>query len=324
MRCGKSVVAGLLCITLLLDYVSAESGSTSQCIISPTECTCSEQVASGTCTRPASSETTCLQGDCTESFRCDCWGFEKCSISSCKNYTPVANAIPSRNVEFQCKLETTGSQCRRVVDYMDSVESAENARDAVVVYVEVVVVEEREIAIELAKAMNYKIQVLDAFHALDRHYEALTEAEIKAVTDDAEVVMGTVEEVAIDLAQVVAESKGAYGNMVETTRYMRAATASERIATAKEEEEAALQAQAAATNSTCATCEALRQEVTEARAERRRRSKLAAESAKKARDAKKKCKSARRKAHEKQVAAESAKERCIAKSNAALARIAAL
>lgn len=190
--------AGALLCALVLSLASAQDAA-SHCLLSPVECTCSQQPASGTCTRPASSQTKCLQGDCTESFRCDCWGFEKCSISACGKFVPVGNASLSREVEFQCKSEADGSQCRRFIDYMDTVEGAGNARDSAVVLVDEAVVDEREVAIEMAAAMNYKLSVLGAVRALDRHNENVTDAEITTVSNDANVVIASVEGIMVGM-----------------------------------------------------------------------------------------------------------------------------
>lgn len=262
-----------------------------------------------------------MQAECNESFRCDCWGFEVCSIDSCGKYVPTHGAVLSSDITFQCELDASGSKCRNPSDYMDNIEGAENARDSAVVFVDEAVVDEREVAIELAASMNYKMTALDAIRSLDRHNENITDGEINAVSEDAELVAVTVQEIMIDLAEVVQESKIAYDSMVETKIAMRAAKTAEEAAKVLEEEISGLEAQALASSVPCATCATLSVEVERLRTERRKRAKAAGASAKKARDARKKTRRGRRSAQEKQEAAAAAKENCVAKARQVITRL---
>lgn len=288
--------------------------------MSSSECTCSEQPATGTCTRLVGKDT-CLQGECLESFRCDCWGFEKCSISTCGKHVPISGSVLSTDIPFQCTLEADGSQCRNPTGYMDTTEGAENARDAAVSFVDEAVVDEREVAIELAAAMNHKMSVLEAIRALDHHYENVTDGEIRAISEDAELVAVTVQEIMIDLAEVAQESKVAYDHMADTKAAMRAAKVAAEASRVLDAERSDLEAQSMDSSTPCANCDALKNESERLDEVRRQESKDAGESAKKARDARKKTRRARRSAQEKQEAAAAAKDNCEEKVRRVLARL---
>lgn len=319
-----NVATGVLLLACLISGTFAEDVLRgSQCIISNSECTCSEQPATGTCTRQVGKDT-CLQGECLESFRCDCWGFEKCSITTCGKHVPISSANLSTDIAFQCKLEADGSQCRNPTGYMDTSEGAENARDASVAFVDEAVVDEREVAIELAAAMNYKMTVLEAIRSLDHHYENVTDDEIRAISEDAELVAVAVQEIMIDLAEVSQESKVAYDHMADTKAAMRAAKVAEEASKAVEAKRSALEAESLASSTPCTLCEELKREAERLNEVRRQEAKDAGKSAKKARDARKRTRRGRRSAQEKNEATAAAKHNCEEKVRRVLARLQAL
>jgi hypothetical protein len=308
----------------MLVAVSVSAATTmprSECILGPRECTCSKQPPSGLCTRP-SADGKCLQGACTkESYRCDCWGFEKCAISTCGQHRPDTSAIPSADVEFRCTYVADAGQCRNVAGFMDSVESSDNARDSSIVFVDESVVEEREIINELATTLNYKLQVLDAMRAVDRRGDLVTEADLADVTAEAETVVTAVHGMMEDLHVAVNESREAFEAMKEAKLHRRGAHKKEKLAEVEEAKEREAKETADAAHAECATCAALKAQIREIRGERRHLAQLAGTWAAKARGNKEVCKAKREAAQVKQLTAEEAKTRCIAKSTAVLQRL---
>lgn len=132
------------------------------CVMSSTECTCAQSPAAGECTRPTDKKN-CLQGDCAPSHRCDCFGYELCSINNCGNWSPAVNAILSRTAEFQCKYDAAGSKCRSATVFMDTLDAADNSKAASTKYVDDIAVDEVEMAADLKEALLFKVQTLDAF-----------------------------------------------------------------------------------------------------------------------------------------------------------------
>lgn len=96
-----------------------------QCLLTETSCQCSSTVPSGTCLK-SQGDGTCLLGRCDEGHKCDCFGYQKCSIKKCGKHIPVGGTR-SETVPFQCKMEPDAGTCTEHVDFMETVSAAKNA-----------------------------------------------------------------------------------------------------------------------------------------------------------------------------------------------------
>lgn len=118
------------CVIKRLTIVSAQ-----ECILSNTECTCAEQGLSGPCVSPVAASTDmCSGGDCDTSYKCDCLGYEKCTISKCGKWSPADNALISRTTNFQCSYEPGISMCQTQTGLMLGPNAAQNAEQAAIAY----------------------------------------------------------------------------------------------------------------------------------------------------------------------------------------------
>lgn len=131
------------------------------CAMTPSQCTCAQSPSTGACTRPTDGGK-CLQGDCAPPHKCDCFGYELCSIDTCGKWLPTVNAIMSRTAEFQCRHEKGGAKCRKATGVSDTLDSADSAKAAFTKHVDDIAVDEAELAADLKESITFKIQTLRA------------------------------------------------------------------------------------------------------------------------------------------------------------------
>lgn len=172
----------------------------SSCVLSSTECTCSEHTGSGVCTYPTGGGK-CLDGECSDSMRCDCFGFELCAISTCGKWDFTPPAVRSVTNEFQCTYVADGSHCRTSTDFVGTVEGSTNARDAAVVFVDESIVDEREVGVCVSASLSYKEEALDMLRNLqavsETKKEELTEEELAEVQAEADLTVVAVKEITV-------------------------------------------------------------------------------------------------------------------------------
>ena len=96
------------------------------CVITNTSCPCAIRSSSGMCMRHQGGNQ-CLMGECSEGYKCDCLGFEVCSISTCAKYTTVENAIPSEENLFQCHLTPEAGTCIDFESFQDTIAAVDSS-----------------------------------------------------------------------------------------------------------------------------------------------------------------------------------------------------
>lgn len=119
------------CVTKEL---TAASSPESGCILTSTECTCAEQSWTGPCSNPTASTGMCSGGDCNTSYKCDCLGYEKCTIGKCGRWKPADSAVISHTSNFHCTYEPSSSICRTPIGLMEVPIAADNAEHAAIAY----------------------------------------------------------------------------------------------------------------------------------------------------------------------------------------------
>lgn len=70
----------------------------------------------------------CLMSTCNEGYKCDCLGYEQCSISSCSKYTTLAGVIPSSVTQFSCQSVQGIATCLNVTGLRNGTNAAEAAK----------------------------------------------------------------------------------------------------------------------------------------------------------------------------------------------------
>lgn len=73
------------------------------------------------------SDESCLLGSCNEGYRCDCFGFELCEITTCSKYASSAGSIPSDSIPFACHLKPNAATCTTVSSILDTTTAAQYA-----------------------------------------------------------------------------------------------------------------------------------------------------------------------------------------------------
>lgn len=298
---------------------------TSSCVLSSTECTCSEHPASGVCTSKTSSGK-CIDGECQPSMRCDCFGFEKCAISTCGKWEAVPPAVRSLTKEFQCQYNPNGTNCRTVTDLADTVEGSKNAQDATVVFVDEAIVDEREVGISLATCVNYKVEALSVLRNVqtvaDTKEENLLPEELSEVQSEVNRTVLAVQQVTAALVDVANASGKAYEGESRVRLLAKQAKAAEDAAVALEEQESQDAAAAADAGNTCTTCEDLKTRAAASLVERAARAEEAGAVAQRVRAARKAAREVRNRANELQIGAEEARSRCGQAGNRIIQRLA--
>lgn len=70
----------------------------------------------------------CLLSECAPGYRCDCLGFETCSITKCSKFTTLSDVIPSDKQPFSCHLMPNFGTCVTVSGIRDIASAAVSAK----------------------------------------------------------------------------------------------------------------------------------------------------------------------------------------------------
>lgn len=88
-----------------------------------TSCQCSKNEPADVCFLPVGNGT-CLTGPCNEGYKCDCNGYELCSVAECDSYSMDSVSQPSTEMMFPCKLNPGKGVCISQVGVMNTVRSS--------------------------------------------------------------------------------------------------------------------------------------------------------------------------------------------------------
>lgn len=291
------------------------------CILSDTKCQCSEVPSSGKCVHNEGNGL-CSLGLCKEGFRCDCFGYQICSIKRCNQYTPTASASISPNAPFQCQLTPQAGECRIAVDFVETAAAADNAKMDADVSVQDALTEETDTVDDVVEVLREKRRVVDIVRVVEAQEENLSEEEMEEIEKEADVVVDSVAEAADEAQKAAQESKqvSKVKKVVKRRRnHARKLRKKERemeSAERKEREQSKKSGKAY-----CSECEALKKRIAAIRAERREAARLAGMAAKEAKDRKKKAQTHRKRAAAVKLTAEEARARCVARAQATLKRL---
>lgn len=98
------------------------------CPMTSISCPCTLQRPTGKCTRHQG-DGTCLLSDCNEGYRCDCLGFEKCTVSPCSKFMLSAGA-ESEKKPFKCRMTPNAGTCTDFDAFLGTTAAADNAKYA--------------------------------------------------------------------------------------------------------------------------------------------------------------------------------------------------
>lgn len=311
-----SLAVVLIAVAVSAVDVAEEEG----CVVTPSECTCAESPAAGACTRPTEGGK-CLQGDCNPAHKCDCFGYELCSIQNCGKWTPAVSAILSRTSEFQCKYEADASKCRTVMVVMDTLESSDNAKSASTKYVDDVVEDEQDMAKSLKEALTFKIQTLNAFSFVTLRVDEVLPKELEEVVALADIVVEETQMIVKEIDETTAETSNAYSAMEKARNFRQEAMAHEALAKAEDLAEEKARKEAETKTEECVPCAEMKARIAKMRKDRRKAAKEAGTWAKKGRDARAKAKSKRLSVKNRKTKVQLTSAQCIAKAQKILNRL---
>lgn len=131
-----------------------------------------------------------VKGIASHLFKCDCRGFEKCSINTCGRFLPTSTALPSRSIEFQCTYDAKSSTCRTKTGLTETVKAAESAEQATISYIHESADGEsgiNDIIAHITKLEDERFQALKKVEELEG---AVTAEELAGLTEKVDDVVG--------------------------------------------------------------------------------------------------------------------------------------
>lgn len=290
------------------------------CVITDTACTCTMQKPSGTCMRHQGNNA-CLMGECNTGYKCDCMGFEQCTVSNCSIYTVTPPAVQSESKEFACQLTPFAGKCILFASFMDTVQASDSAKKVSTVAV-------RETTADLADMTNDQGGMLADKAAVDHVLEQLDVEGAEKVTEEERVKVDSFSlEVTTALTAAHVEIVAAQVNMAEAQESDLKSGKARRVvlhkvkeAVALEEEEKVEQAKPENAEK-CVACETMKARIGEIRKEQREAAVETGTWASKAREAKDKLKMRQKNIKNIKMTAHEARENAVAHSQKILDRL---
>lgn len=224
-----SKIVGCLALTLVGVSFAQES-----CLLTETSCQCSTTVPSGTCLR-SQGDGTCLLGLCVEGHRCDCFGYEKCSIKKCGKHVPVSGT-PSETAPFKCEMVPGAGTCIDMEDYMDTVSSAQNAETDATTSNDEATITETEAVRVLEALGGEKKAVNEMMKEVERVAEEIPESELKEIEEEAMKVFDATKKCAAIVMSCIEDSRMVTAQLYDTRHDKRDGKRYEKLAKAKKEE----------------------------------------------------------------------------------------
>lgn len=214
--------------------------SLDDCVLQEDKCQCALTTPSGTCLR-SQGDGTCLLGLCQEGYRCDCFGFEVCSLSTCGKLVPIGSILPSEVNPFACENNPGAGACVVVMDFLDSVAAAVNAEAAAVVSTDEATEDEGKIVTMLAEVVEER----KAINQILKNVETLQKSQTSApdaICEEQEIVMenctqaveDSVQKIAVLTSKAVKEVRRASNAMRKARKHRRIATCNDRESQIKE------------------------------------------------------------------------------------------
>lgn len=116
---------GIATFILFLSYLHG-CRSEEGCLSTKANCVCSTKLPADTCLLSLANST-CTSGPCNEGYKCDCAGYELCSISKCDSYVAEGGTYVTDRDTTPCTISPRSGTCIVMVDVMDTVRSANGA-----------------------------------------------------------------------------------------------------------------------------------------------------------------------------------------------------
>lgn len=281
-----------------------------------TECQCLSHLPSGTCMR-SQDDGTCLLGPCNEGYRCDCFGYEKCSISKCGMYTSVSTSIPSESVPFPCQMTQGTGVCTNPVDILDTVSTARNAESDAAASNDEAAEHETDATKQMKEIHREKKAIHQILKEVEIVADDLPDAELDNIDRDSEVVEDAIEKAALLVLESVRASRKSAKALRESRRLKRVAGRADRM---KREKKKQLEREEKKPETNKELCDRLRQDIQILEGETKKNARGCGVKAKRAREMKNECKERKEKTHQITEDAKDAGKRCMQKSQMSLGK----
>ena len=307
-------------VLLLISMISTSLAQVEQgCVITETSCPCAIRSSSGMCMRHQGGNQ-CLMGECSEGYKCDCLGFELCSIASCAKYTTLENAIPSEENLFQCHMTPDAGTCIDFESFQDTIVATDSATRESSEAVKSVTEYSKEATADLGEIQEDKIKIDDAIRELNTFPLDVSEEEWADMQQDSIQALDDLNEAAGEVAELHDTVVEATRADIEAAKHRRNAYKREREAKKLDkelEEEEKKQDNEAKRK----RCDALKDKIKTVRQARKQAAIEAGTWVKKCRAAKKRGNKCRRKVEKSKLSAGEARKKCIDKAKKILRRL---
>lgn len=269
MKCTKTCIINgfVLLVACKISLGQAADAVRSKCVITESSCPCAIHRPPGTCLRYQGGGT-CLLGECTTAYKCDCFGFELCTISHCSIYTAGNLTVPSDIVPFECQKTSNRGNCTTFRTYLDTIYAADNAKNLATKYVLDVQTEVMKTVNLLEEILMDKAEVDKIWKILDGYPEQVTKDEKLALAAEARVVMYAITEAQVEINEALRNQAKVFEANLEISRIRRDAYLSEMKVT-EAEAEAEIENKAQVKQSVCPKCKKLQSKATKFREKRR-------------------------------------------------------
>lgn len=262
----------------------------------------------------------CLLGACSDGYKCDCFGFEHCTISRCAIYTIDENAVPSDTNPFQCHLTPDAGKCTTFEYFLDTLSAADNAKAEGTTSTKEITAELIASTGDIQAIVAEKAVVDSTVEALDDLAEQVTEDERADIDREMELILKALKDARAEETEMEEDASEARRANNQVGYFRRLGRRREAEAKAKEEEEK-IEAAKPKNKQECNRCEVPRKEIRELRKQRKQAAIEAGTWTKKVQGSKNRAKKHRKNVNRIRLSAEEARKRCIARSEKILARI---
>lgn len=269
MKCAKTCIVNVfvLFIACKISLSRVVETDVSGCMITESSCPCAIHRPPGTCLRYQGGGT-CLLGECTAAYKCDCFGFELCTISLCSIYTAGNLTVPSDIVPFECQKTSNRGNCTTFRTYLDTIYAADNAKNLATKYVLDVQTGVMKSANLLKEILVDKVEVDKIWKTMDGYSEQVTKDERLALAAEARVVMYAITEAQVEINEAVRNQAKVFEANLEIGRITTDAHLSEMKAK-EAEAEAEIEDKARVKPSVCPKCKKLLSKAAKFREKRR-------------------------------------------------------
>lgn len=265
-------------------------------------------------------DNTCLLSDCSDGYKCDCFGFEHCSISSCSLFTTSRNAVPSVGTPFSCHLTANAGKCHTFEYFLDTVNAADNAKAEGSLSVKDTTTDLLATAQDVQAIVQEKVTLDEVIDQLDNLAEIVEEDERAKIDADVSAVVEAIKAVRAEEKALDEEVEEATNANKQVGYFRRICRRREAEAAQKEEEEM-LEAAKPENKVICKRCKVLRKEIRNLNNQRKEAAVQAGTWTKKAQAARGRCRKRRNNVKKIRQNSEEAHGRCIGRLGKILARI---